>query len=81
MRQNDYAPGFEPGIRRFDSYQGSQMWKVIRLPCGHDIEERGKWCPACTKLVGHIKYGSAGVCPTCDKRYPIDRYNFYRGKT
>ena len=56
------------------------MWIKKILPCGHEIEERKKWCPACNKHVAKIKYGEPGICPECNKRYPIDRYNFYREK-
>jgi predicted amidophosphoribosyltransferase len=53
------------------------MYEIKTLPCGHQIEEGKKWCPACTKHVARIKYGEPGICPSCNKSYPIDRYNFY----
>jgi uncharacterized CHY-type Zn-finger protein len=51
--------------------------KVIKLDCGHIIEEYSRWCPSCSHRVAKIEYGEAGTCPYCNVRYPVDRWKFY----
>ena len=55
--------------------------EVYKLACGHVIEEYSRWCPSCSHRVAKIEYGVAGICPYCDKPYPVDKYKFFRGKT
>lgn len=52
-------------------------WKEIKLPCGHIIKERGKWCPACGRPKAKIEYGEPGNCPECNARYRTNKDGFY----